>query len=232
MENNIIKEISLSIGKGQTIAIVGKVGSGKSWLINMLPRLVDPTGGTIKIDGYELEKFKLEDLRRNIGYVPQEPILFSDTIKNNILMGRTEITDEVLNWSIDIAQFRNEIEQFPNGLETYIGTRGMSISGGQKQRLALARALAGKPNILILDDCTSALDSKTETALWQRLEEVLPEMTSILITHRPDTLENSDMIYVLENGSIIESGKHNILMNSNGSYSKIYKRYQLEETVK
>lgn len=232
MEHNIISDISMTIGRGKTIAVVGKVGSGKSWLINMIPRLVDPTGGSITIDGMELKKFKLEDLRRNIGYVPQEPVLFSDSIKNNILMGRDEISDEVLKWAVEVAQLGSEIDQFPNGIETFIGTRGMSISGGQKQRLALARALVGKPNILILDDCTSALDSKTESALWDRLHEVLPEMTAILITHRPDTLEQADMIYVLNDGKIVENGTHIDLIKENGHYSKIYKRYRLEESVK
>lgn len=227
----IIDDISFEIKSGQTVAMVGKVGAGKSWLINLLPRLVDPTGGIISLDGIELKKFQLEDLRKNIGYVPQEPVLFSDTVKNNIVFGRNEISDAIIEWAIELAQLKNDIENFPDGLNTKIGTRGMSISGGQKQRLALARALVGKPNLLILDDCTSALDSSTETALWERLHEVLPEMTAILITHRPDTLEKADNIFVLENGKIVESGKHHVLMAKKTLYAKIYKRYQLEETV-
>ncbi len=231
-ERRIIDDVTLEIKAGSTVALVGKVGSGKSWLINLIPRLVDPTGGGVKLDGHDLRKFRLEDLRRNIGYVPQEPVLFSDTVKNNILLGREDVTDSVLDWAVEVAQLKDEVAGFPKGLQTFIGTRGMSISGGQKQRLALARALVGKPRILILDDCTSALDSKTESALWDRLHEVLPDMTSILITHRPDTLQRADRIYVFETGRIVEEGKHDDLINDGGHYAKIYKRFQLEELVR
>ncbi|MEW6413224.1 MAG: ABC transporter ATP-binding protein [Candidatus Zixiibacteriota bacterium] len=231
-DRSIIDGVSLDIPAGSTVALVGKVGSGKSWLINLVPRLVDPTGGSVELDGHDLRKFRLEDLRRNIGYVPQEPILFSDTVRNNILLGRDDIPDTVLEWAVDVAQLKDEITGFPKGLDTFVGTRGMSISGGQKQRLALARALVGKPRILILDDCTSALDSKTESALWERLHQVLPDMTSILITHRPDTLQRADRIYVFEQGRIVESGKHQDLINNGGTYAKIYKRFELEELVR
>ncbi len=228
----IIERISFDIEPGQTVALVGKIGSGKTWLVNMIPRLVDPTGGIIRLDGRDLREFNLEDLRRNIGYVPQEPVLFSDTVKSNIRFGRDEITDDTLRWAIEVSQLKNEIADFPDGINTRIGTRGMAISGGQKQRLALARALVGKPKIVILDDCTSALDSSTEAALWDRLHEVLPDMTAIVITHRPDTLERADRIFVLDEGKIVESGSHFELMDKGGIYSKIYRRYQLEEQVK
>ncbi len=230
-ERKIIDRISMEIRPGQTVALVGKVGSGKSWLINMIPRLVNPTGGYIHLDDRDLHSFKLEDLRRIIGYVPQEPTLFSDSVKNNILFGRTDISDDVLHWAVDIAQLKDEIATFPKGIETQIGTRGMSISGGQKQRLSLARALVGKPHILILDDCTSALDSRTEDALWNRLHEVMPEMTAILITHRPDTLRMADRIFVLEDGRLAESGSHDELMRGGGHYARIYRRYELTEQV-
>ena len=230
-ERSIIDNISFEIKAGQTVAFVGRVGSGKSWLVNMLPRLVDPTGGTIKLDDRELQQFTLSDLRRNIGYVPQEPVLFSDTIKNNIVFGRESISESLIDWAIEVSQFTDDLKSFPKGLDTPIGTRGMSISGGQKQRLALARALVGKPKVLILDDCTSALDSKTEAALWGRLHEVMPEMTAILITHRPDTLERADNIFVMENGKIIESGTHSVLISKESLYAKIYRRYQLEQAV-
>lgn len=230
-ERKIIDGISLDIRAGQTVALVGKVGAGKTWLINLLPRLVDPTGGRILLDGHDLREFRLEDLRRIVGYVPQEPILFSDTVRNNVRFGRAEVSDAVMEWALEVSQLKDEIARFPQGLDTPIGTRGMSISGGQKQRLALARALVGKPKILILDDCTSALDSRTEAALWERLHEVMPGMTAILITHRPDTLERADNIFVLEEGKVIESGSHRVLMAAEGHYAKIYKRYQLEEQV-
>ncbi len=227
----IINDVSLDIEAGSTIALVGRVGSGKSWLINLLPRLVDPGGGIIRLDGHDLRKFKLADLRRNVGYVPQEPILFSDTVRNNITFGRKDIADPIVEWAVEVSQLKDEVATFSDGLDTAIGTRGVAISGGQKQRLALARALVGKPKILILDDCTSALDSRTETALWDRLHKVLPDMTAILITHRSDTLERVDKVYVLDEGSIVESGSHNELMNRGGQYARIYKRYRLKEEV-
>jgi ATP-binding cassette subfamily B protein len=231
MDRKIIDDVSIDVLPGQTAAIVGKIGSGKSWLVNMIPRLVDPTGGTVNLDGHDLRKFRLADLRRNIGYVPQEPVMFSDTVRNNILFGRKDINEETMNWAIDISQLRNEIDSFPKGLDTQIGTRGMSISGGQKQRLALARALVTRPRILILDDCTSALDSNTETALWEELHRVLPDMTALLITHRPDTLEMADIIYVIDDGRIVESGRHNELLASEGHYARIYRRYRLQAEV-
>jgi ATP-binding cassette, subfamily B, multidrug efflux pump len=230
-EQKIIDNVSINIKPGDTIALVGKVGSGKSWLVNMIPRLVDPSEGEIRIDGRKLSGYNLEDLRKNIGYVPQEPVLFSDTVRNNVLFGRESITEDTLNWAIEVSQLKTEIDTFPKGMDTWIGTRGMSISGGQKQRLALARALAGKPKILILDDCTSALDSSTESALWDRLREVLPDMTTILITHRPDTLEQADNIYVLADGKVTESGNHFELIDNGGQYAKMYKRYRLAEQV-
>lgn len=230
-ENRIVNRVSMDINAGETIALVGKVGSGKSWLVNLIPRLVDPMIGKVTIDGRELKDYELEYLRRNVGYVPQEPVLFSDTVRNNILFGRENIDDKTLNWAVEVSQLKSEIEGFPKGIQTFIGTRGMSISGGQKQRLALARALAGKPKILILDDCTSALDSRTETALWDRLHEVMPDMTTILITHRPDTLERADMIYVLEEGKIVETGKHAELIENGGQYARMYRRYRLAEEV-
>lgn len=227
----ILNDISLDIQPRQTVALVGRVGSGKSWLINLIPRLVDPTSGRVTAGGHDVRHAALADLRGAVGYVPQEPVLFSDTIRNNILLGRSEISESLLEWAVEVAQLKDEIAGFPKGMDTFVGTRGMSISGGQKQRLGLARALVGKPRILVLDDCTSALDSRTEAALWERLHEVLPDMTAILITHRPDTLEKADQIYVLEGGRVVESGRHADLIKGGGEYARIYRRYKLEELV-
>lgn len=228
----IIDNLSLEIHPGETIAVVGKIGSGKTWLVNLIPRLVDPTGGKISLDGKDLREYRLDDLRKSIGYVPQEPVLFSDTIENNILFGRDDISDEKMRWAIDVAQLDEEIAAFPAGVKTMIGTHGVSVSGGQKQRISLARALVGGPRILVMDDCTSALDSHTENVLWERLREVMPEMTAIVITHRTDTLESADRIVVLADGRIVESGTHEELAGRGGEYSVIYRRFQLEETVK
>jgi ATP-binding cassette subfamily B multidrug efflux pump len=230
-EKNIVDGVSFEVGEGDTVALVGKVGSGKTWIINMVPRLVDPLAGVVKLNGVDLRHYDLQQLREIVGYVPQEPSLFSDTVRNNILFGREGIAETVLEWAVEIAQLKADIDSFPEGIETQIGTRGVSISGGQKQRLGLARALVGKPRLLILDDCTSALDSRTEAALWDRLHQVLPDMTSIIITHRPDTLEKVDMIHVLDSGKIVESGRHVELMQNSGDYARIYRRYQLEELV-
>jgi len=230
-ERPIIDDVSFRVEPGETVAVVGRVGAGKSWLVNMVPRLVEPTGGRVLLNGHDLREFRLEDLRRSIGYVPQEPALFSDTVRNNIVFGREGISDTLLEWALEVSQLKQEVAHFPQGMDTPIGTRGMSISGGQKQRLGLARALVGKPRILILDDCTSALDSRTEAALWERLHEVMPQMTAILITHRPDTLQRADRIFVLRDGKVVEHGRHLELQGSGGEYARIYRRFELAEQV-
>ncbi len=228
---SILNDVSFAVEPGERVSLVGRVGSGKSWVVRLIPRLVDPAEGCVRIDGVDLRDYDVGTVRRSIGYVPQEPILFSDTVENNICFGRDDVDDETIEWAVDVSQLREEVESFPEGLKTEIGVRGMSISGGQKQRLALARALAGNPRILILDDCTSALDARTEAALWDRLHEVMPDLTCFIITHRPATLELVDDIIVLENGQIVERGKHADLMSRRGVYTKIYRRIALEEAM-
>jgi ATP-binding cassette subfamily B protein len=227
----IIDSVSIEARPGRKVALVGKVGSGKSWLVNLIPRYVDPSAGTITLDGHDLRDYGLDSLRRQVGYVPQEPALFSDTISNNVVFGRDWVSPADVEWAMQVSQLGQDLAGFPRGLDTQIGTRGMTISGGQKQRLALARALAGKPKILVLDDCTSALDLQTEAALWRNLEQVVPGMTVVMITHRTDTLEGADWIYVMDDGSVIESGRHGDLVAARGAYSRLYRRYQLEQMV-
>jgi ATP-binding cassette subfamily B protein len=227
----ILSGVSLEIPAGRRVAIVGRVGSGKSYLAHMVPRFVDPTEGAICLDGRDLRDYTLDSLRRVIGYVPQEPVLFSDTIRSNVVFGRDWVTDDDVRWAVEVAQFADDIAVFTHGLQTQIGTRGVALSGGQKQRLALARALAGRPKILVLDDCTSALDAQTEAALWHSLDSAIPGVTVLLITHRADTLEGADFIYVMDDGRAIESGRHDELMASGGAYARLYRRYQLEQMV-
>ncbi len=231
MERDILADLNFTVEPGKRVAMVGRVGSGKSWGVRLIPRLVDPTGGRILLDGRDLREYDLTDLRRHIGYVPQDPILFSDTIENNIRFHRDGISKETLDWGIDVAQLREDLTAFPEGLATRIGVRGMSISGGQKQRLALARALVGKPKILILDDCTSALDASTEAGLWDSLHEVMPDLTCFIITHRPATLEKVDEVVVLDEGRIVERGGHIELILKEGVYCKLYHRIMLQEAV-
>jgi len=230
-DNRILEDVSFTAEPGQRVALVGRVGSGKSWAVRMIPRLVDPTSGRITIDGVDLRECDIHAVRSRIGYVPQEPLLFSDTIENNIRFNREGIDDRTVDWAIEVSQLKQDLKGFPQGLATRIGVRGMSISGGQKQRLALARALAGRPGILILDDCTSALDAKTEAALWDRLHQVMPELTCFIITHRPATLELTDKIIVLDDGRVVETGTHSELLQQEGLYFKLYNRIRLEEDV-
>lgn len=230
-DRNMLEEIDIEIAAGETVAVVGRVGCGKSWLVNLIPRLVDPVTGSVEIGGRDARELNLTELRAMVGYVPQDPVLFSETVRANIEFGREGIDTNLLDWALEVSQFKPDVERFPKREDTRIGTRGVALSGGQKQRLALARALAGKPRILVLDDCTSALDSRTETALWDRLQEVMPDLTAILITHRTDTLQRVDRIFVLERGRLVESGTHDELIAAGGEYATIYRRYELEEMV-
>jgi ATP-binding cassette subfamily B multidrug efflux pump len=230
-DSNIIDGVSFDVRPGKRVSLVGRVGSGKSWVVRLIPRLVDPTAGQVLVDGADLREYDISFIRHHIGYVPQEPILFSDTIENNIRFDRQYVDDATLRWAIEVSQLREELEGFPKGMKTEIGVRGVAISGGQKQRVALARALAGRPRILILDDCTSALDASTEAALWDRLHEVMPNLTCFIVTHRPATLELSDEIIVLEDGRIAERGSHRELIRLDGLYKKLYHRIVLEQAV-
>lgn len=220
--NKILKDISFNVAEGELVAIVGSVGSGKSTFINLIPRIIDPQSGNVYLNGIDIKKYNIDQLRKKVGFVPQNPSLFSDTIKNNIIFGRNTITDEELDKAITVAQLKNEIGSFTLGLETIIGQRGVTLSGGQKQRVAIARAIVERPEILILDDCTSALDAETEAKLWNELYKFIPGITVFLITHRVSTLQKAHKIILLDEGKVVGIGTHAQLVENSSYYRKIY----------
>lgn len=230
-ERKILDKVDFSVRKGETVALVGRVGSGKSSVINLLTRVVDPTAGQVAFDDQPLTGMPLDNYRDIIGYVPQEPVLFTDTIEGNIRFGDDRIAREKIDEVVRLAQLESQLERFPQGLQTVIGSRGLTISGGEKQRVAIARALARDPKILILDDCTSALDARTEERLWNALHEVMPEMTCFVVTHRTKTLRIADKILVFDDGKIVDRGKHDELMATSAVYQELYSRSELEEQV-
>ncbi len=220
--NHVLKGISFSVRPGECVAIAGAVGAGKSTFINFIPRIIEPHSGEVFMDGLNLKECDFIQLRKKIGFVPQNPSLFSDTIRDNILFGRDDISEEALSIAIKVAQLEKEIEIFPEKLNTLIGQRGMTLSGGQKQRVAIARAIVEKPEILILDDCTSALDAETESNLWNELYKFMPGITVFLITHRVSTLQKANKIVLLKDGYVSDIGKHSDLIVSSPYYRQIY----------
>ena len=217
----ILNDISLKIKKGEKIALMGKLGSGKSFLSLILAGIIQPTSGRMAVDGRDITALKEEEYRLLTGYASQQPVIFTDTIKNNILMGE-EPHGERLDYALHISQMGKEMDKFGLGLETVVGPKGKTLSGGQKQRLALARALYHQPPLLILDDITSALDAETEMRLWEDLFAGIPHQTLVLVTHRPKTAGIVDRIYVLDEGRIAESGTHEELMGRPSLYQEIY----------
>jgi ATP-binding cassette subfamily B protein len=234
----VLRHINLKIPRGSTLAIVGHTGSGKSTLVNLIPRLIEPTEGRILIDGVDIRRIPLAVLRREIGYVPQETFLFSDTIRENIVFGHGngmsanghERDGEVLA-AATIAQVRKEIEDFPEKFDTMLGERGINLSGGQKQRTAIARAVVRQPRILILDDALSSVDTHTENEILHGLSGVMRERTSIIISHRVSTVQDADAIIVLKDGQIAEKGTHELLLQKDGLYAELYRQQQLEEEI-
>lgn len=227
----ILKNISFKIEHGQTVAFVGNTGVGKTSLVNLLPRMYDVTDGNVKIDGHDVREIPLEVLRKNIGMVPQENFLFSDTLANNLTYGLNDGNQEVINRVSEIAQLSKDVSTFPEGYETILGERGITLSGGQKQRSTLARALAINPKILILDDSFSAVDTNTEEDILKQLKEFMSDRTSIIISHRISTVKDSDKIFVLENGNIAEEGTHDELVERGGIYADLNMKQLLEKEL-
>lgn len=226
-----LKNIDLTAGPGEMIALVGPVGSGKSTILNLMPRLYDPGSGEILINGIDLRQLSLEQLRENIGYVPQEPLLFSDTLENNVIFHRDRIDPEMAAESSEIAQLSDDVALLRDGYKTRVGARGVNLSGGQKQRVALARAISGGPKLLLLDDCTASLDAVTEQKLWQELRRILPGTTCLFVSHRTTTVKLADQILVLDRGEIVERGRHDELIANDGLYKKLYEKQLLAEAV-
>jgi ATP-binding cassette subfamily B protein len=223
--------ISLLIPAGSTVAIVGHTGSGKSTLVHLLPRLLDPTSGSVLLDGIDLRELSPADLRRQIGFVPQETFLFSATLAENIAFGEESATEEQIRSAAELAGLASDVEGFPDGYQTIVGERGITLSGGQKQRTAIARAVVRNPRILILDDALSSVDTLTEDRILNHLEEVRRGRTTILISHRVSTVRNADRIFVVENGRIAEEGSHAELLELGGYFADLYQKQLLEEEL-
>ncbi|NMB81976.1 MAG: ABC transporter ATP-binding protein [Ignavibacteria bacterium] len=227
----VLNNINLKIEKGSTVAFIGKTGTGKTSLVNLIPRFYDVTNGEVLIDGENVKHIPIETLRKNIGMVSQENFLFSDTLANNVTYGLNDEIENIIHKSAEIAQLSKDVESFPKGYNTVLGERGITLSGGQKQRSTLARALAIDPKILILDDSFSAVDTNTEEEILRRLKEFMKNRTSIIISHRISTVKDADKIFVLHEGKIAEQGTHQELIELNGIYADLNKRQLLEEEL-
>lgn len=230
----VLEGVSLSVGRGQRVALMGGVGSGKSTVAGLLMRFQDPSAGRITIDGRDIREMRLAELRSLFGYAPQEALLFSETVINNLIFHRPDVDQERAMAASRTSQLDSEVAGFAQGYDTKVGQRGLSLSGGQKQRASLARAIveriaAGHPKALILDDITSALDATTEALVWRELAEKLPRVTCLIVSHRTSTIERADLIVVLKDGKIAEQGSHAELMARNGYYVTLREREKMQE---
>jgi ATP-binding cassette subfamily B protein len=226
----VLRNVSFSVPAGSTLGIVGATGSGKSALIDLLPRMYDPQEGDILIDGVSTRHIEPSELREEIGFVPQESLLFSETIGSNLTYGTAGMS-KTGEWAANVAQLDRTIAQFPGGYETILGERGINLSGGQKQRASLARALARKPSIVLLDDALSAVDTHTEAEILRALREALSNRTALIASHRISAIRDATWIIVLEKGTVVEQGRHAELMGLRGRYWSLLRRQQLLDAV-
>lgn len=230
-EDLVLQNVSFEVPAGSTLAIVGRTGSGKSTLVEMIPRLLEPTSGTVRIDGRDVAEIPLETLRSSIGYVPQDVFLFSDTVANNIAFGALDAAEEQIERAAAEAELLENVRSFPKQFETFVGERGITLSGGQKQRTSMARALIRTPSILILDDALSAVDTKTENNILRHLRKQYGKRTIVLVSHRISTVQDADLILVMEEGRVAERGTHEELIVNEGLYASLYEKQLLEQEI-
>jgi subfamily B ATP-binding cassette protein MsbA len=221
---HVLHNISLDVRAGEILALVGPSGAGKSTVFNLIPRFYDPTEGMIRLDGHDLRSVTQKSLREQIGIVPQETILFGGTIRENILYGRLDATEEEMIEAARAANAHEFIIDFPNGYDTLVGERGTNLSGGQRQRIAIARAILKDPAILLLDEATSSLDNESESLVQEALDRLMQNRTTVIVAHRLSTIKIADRIAVLDKGQLVELGSHEELMQRNGLYARLYSR--------